>query len=214
MKRTLLVEGRDDKHVVLHISQKRGIDLCRDEISCCGGLERLLARIPVEIKNTKAGAIGIVVDADDDLSSRWTSIRDRLRQAGYSSVPKQPRRSGTVISSPPGDSVLPRIGIWIMPDNDTGGTLEDFLTLLVPSHPTNSLFNHARHSVSRIPDDDVQFPPSARSKAVIHTWLAWQQEPGRPFGVAITKKFLDPDSPGVDDFVSWLHTLFTDQASN
>lgn len=209
MKRTLLVEGRDDKHVVLQISQKRGIGLCRDEISCCGGIDRLLGRIHVEIKNSKEGAVGIIVDADDDLSSRWTSIRDRLCQAGYSNVPKQPDRSGTLIASPSEDPVLPSIGIWIMPDNNTGGTLEDFLSVLVPSHPANSLFEHAQHSVLSIPDGDVLFPERARSKAVIHTWLAWQQEPGRPYGVAITKKFLDADSPGVDDFVSWLRTLFT-----
>lgn len=209
MKRALLVEGRDDKHVVLHIAQKRGIGLRRDEISCCGGIERLLDRIRVEIKNTKAGAIGVVVDADDDLPSRWTSIRDRLCQAGYSSVPTQPCRTGTVVSPPPEGSVLPKIGVWIMPDNDTSGTLEDFLTLLVPSHPENSLFEHAQNSVYSIPDDAVLFPKRAKAKALIHTWLAWQEEPGRPYGVAITKKFLDPNAPRVDVFVSWLNALFT-----
>lgn len=210
MKRVLLVEGRDDKHVVLHISQNRGIGLGEDEIICCGGIERLLERIRVEIKNTKAGAIGVVVDADDNLPSRWTSIRDRLCQAGYDCVPTQPCRTGTVVSSPPGDSVLPRIGVWVMPDNDTGGTLEDFLTLLVPSHPANSLFEHAQRSVSNIPDDAVLFPTRARGKALIHTWLAWQEEPGKPYGLAITKKFLDADAPRVDDFVSWLRSLFAD----
>lgn len=209
MKRVLLVEGRDDKHVVLHISRTRHINLRKEEVSCCGGIEKLLARIRVEIKNTKLGVIGIIVDADDDVASRWESIRNRLREAGYSGVPRQPLRTGTLISAPSGDSTLPRVGVWIMPDNDTRGTLEDFLALLVPSYPENMLFKHVEYSVAGIPSNAVLFPTHVKSKAIIHTWLAWQKEPGNPFGIAITKKFLDSNAPRADDFVSWLKALFT-----
>lgn len=45
-------------------------------------------------------------------------------------------------------------------------------------------------------------------KAMIHTWLAWQREPGRPMGLAITKRFLDPEAPSAMEFVAWVRRLF------
>jgi len=39
-------------------------------------------------------------------------------------------------------------------------------------------------------------------------WLAWQQEPGKPLGTAITARFLDPTVAQVDVLVSWLNRLY------
>ena len=50
--------------------------------------------------------------------------------------------------------------------------------------------------------------PLDEPKAVIHTWLAWQEEPGRPFGTAIKARFLDPSVPEVDVLTAWLKRLF------
>jgi hypothetical protein len=47
-----------------------------------------------------------------------------------------------------------------------------------------------------------------RSKAIIHTYLAWQDEPGRPMGPAITKQALQPDTNIARSFTSWLIQLF------
>ena len=57
-------------------------------------------------------------------------------------------------------------------------------------------------------DDEHVLKPLDEPKAVIHTWLAWQKEPGRPFGTAITARFLDPNVPEVDVLVAWLKRLF------
>jgi hypothetical protein len=46
------------------------------------------------------------------------------------------------------------------------------------------------------------------SKANIHTWLAWQEEPGKPMGQAITAKYLNPKSKQAELFVNWLRALF------
>ena len=210
MKRILLVEGRDDLHVVLHLSRARGICLRSDEVVCCGGIESLLDRVRIDIMNTKEGILGIIVDADDDVTARWESIRNRLHRAGYRDIPREPERTGTIIAAPSGDSRLPLIGVWIMPDNNAHGNLEDFLSFLVPSYPNNRLFEYAQHCVMSIPDDALLFPVPARSKAVMHTWLAWQEEPGKPLGLAITMRFFDSDSPRVNDFVAWLRELLGD----
>ena len=93
-----------------------------------------------------------------------------------------------------------------MPNNQTSGILEDFLHFLVPQ--PNILFDHAKASVAAIPEGERRFKQLAEPKAIIHTWLAWQKDPGLPFGTAITARFLDPSVPEVDVLVAWLKRLF------
>ena len=93
-----------------------------------------------------------------------------------------------------------------MPDNESKGILEDFLRFLVPTD--SQLFEHVKSSVASIPEAERRFSQLAEPKAVIHTWLAWQQEPGKPLGTAITAKFLDPNVEQVDVLVAWLKLLF------
>jgi hypothetical protein len=54
-------------------------------------------------------------------------------------------------------------------------------------------------SVAAIPEAERRFGPLAEPKAIIHTWLAWQKEPGKPLGTAITARFLDPNVAEVAD---------------
>jgi len=84
-----------------------------------------------------------------DLAARWQSLRDRLIDLGYPGVRKDPDPQGTVLE-PPADGLLPRVGIWIMPDNQTTGILEDFLLSLVP--PESRLYAHVRASIASIPE--------------------------------------------------------------
>ena len=45
-------------------------------------------------------------------------------------------------------------------------------------------------------------------KAIIHTYLAWQDEPGYPLGKAITAQSLRPETPIAREFTNWLTRLF------
>ena len=202
----LLVEGTDDEHVLKHICGNRGIPHL-DEVEKYDGIEKLIESIGVRLSllNGEGDVVGVVIDADTNIGSRWQSIRDRITDIGYQNVPDQPDSDGTILDSPSG-TLLPRLGVWIMPNNQTSGILEDFLRFLVPQ--PNILFDHARDSVKTIPEGERRFKPLDEPKAVIHTWLAWQKEPGRPFGTAITARFLDPDVPEVDVLVAWLKRLF------
>lgn len=47
-----------------------------------------------------------------------------------------------------------------------------------------------------------------KTKAYLHTWLAWQEEPGKPMGQAITKKYVDAQAPHAQLLISWLRQLF------
>jgi hypothetical protein len=203
-KKILLVEGTDDEHVIKHLCGQRGVQRL-DEITPLGNAERLLETFPVRLKESDLEALGVVIDADTDLAARWQSLRDRLRSAGYPDVPDDPDPAGTVLDPPP-RPLLPRVGIWIMPDNQTRGILEDFLRFLVPSG--SRLFGHVETSVATIPEEEKRFSQLAQPKAIIHTWLAWQKDPGKPLGTAITAKFLDPNVAQVDVLVAWLNRLF------
>lgn len=203
-KKVLLVEGTDDVHVIKHICGNRGVNPI-DEIAPQQSVEQLLENLPVRLKESDIEVLGIVLDADTDFAGRWEALKHRLTQAGYGNVPQHPDPSGTILS-PPANTLLPRFGVWIMPDNQSAGILENFLRFLVPAG--SQLFCHAQSSVASIPVAERRFNELDEPKAVIHTWLAWQAEPGRPLGTAITAKFLDPNVPTVDVLVAWLNALF------
>ena len=203
-RKILLVEGKDDEHVLKHICGNRGIPTLTS-VEPIGDAEKLLQNFPIRLKASKeeGDAVGVVIDADTDLDARWQSIRDRLVNVGYKNTPQQPDPNGTVLP-PPHGTLLPRAGIWIMPDNKTPGILEDFLRFLIPQ--PDALLDHAIASVNSVPEQ--RFSDLDKPKAVMHTWLAWQKEPGRPYGTAITARFLDAGLPQANVLVGWLRRLF------
>lgn len=204
-KKILLVEGIDDEHVLKHLCGNRGVPLL-DDVKEHGGVDRLLESFPVRLKASDFNDIvGVVIDADTDMTSRWQSLRDRLIGVGYEAVPDNPAHDGTILD-PPAGKLLPRVGIWVMPDNQSKGILEDFLRFLVPEG--SRLFEHVKSSVATIPEGERRFSQLTEPKAIIHTWLAWQEEPGKPLGTAITARYLDPGVAQVDVLVSWLRRLF------
>jgi hypothetical protein len=204
-RRILLVEGSDDEHVLKNICGMRGVPLL-DEIKNHEGVVQLLQSIPVRLNLSQDGDIvGVVIDADANIASRWQSLREALNRLGYQSIPTTPAPEGTIVPPPEG-TILPRVGIWIMPDNQTDSILEDFLRFLVPEE--SPLFEHVQSSVAAIPDNERLFGKLAEPKAIIHTWLAWQEDPGNPYGLAIKAGYLDSTVSQVDVLVSWLNRLF------
>jgi hypothetical protein len=80
----------------------------------------------------------------------------------------------------PGTPHRPMFGAWIMPDNGSTGALEDFAAELVPASDT--LWRRAGEAVDAIPKEERRFSEVRRSKVHMHTWLAWQEHPGSPWG--------------------------------
>jgi len=205
-RRILLVEGVDDEHVMRHICGNHGIPRL-DEIKQHGGAPELLESVPVRIKASEEGdAVGVVIDADTNMRRRWQSIRDRVTTMGYDNVPALPTTGGTILQPPEG-TLFPRLGFWIMPDNRTDGILEHFLGFLIPQ--PNPLLDRVENCVAGIPDGELRFRRLEDGpKAIIHTWLAWQREPGMPYGTAISERFLDPNIAQAHVLASWLRRLF------
>lgn len=206
MKKILLVEGPDDEHVFKNLCGRHGFPLL-DEVRPHGGYTALLDAIPTRLKESDIESLGIVIDADTDLASRWAAVSDRLRKGGYE-VPQDPERSGLVLPSPQG-TLLPRVGVWIMPDNNLPGILEDFIRDLVPAG--DHLYGYAEQCVAGIDTAEKLFRDLDLPKVHIHTWLAWQDEPGKPLGQAITRGILDADSAKALEVVAWLKRLYIQQ---
>ena len=205
-RKILLVEGNDDEHVLKHICGNRGIPIL-DQVIPHDGDRDLLKSLSSRLQFSQEGdSIGVVIDADTNLDARWQSIGDRLVKAGYTTVPEKPGLHGTILD-PPGGTLLPKAGIWIMPDNRTSGILENFLHFLIPQ--PNELLEHATACVESIANP--LFNQNDKPKAIMHTWLAWQEEPGKPYGTAITARYLNPTVPQVDVLVSWLIRLFVEE---
>jgi len=147
---------------------------------------------------------GIVVDANGDVDARWASIRNILLSEGYPEAPDSPAPDGTILSAPG----RARVGAWLMPDNASPGMLEDFAARLIPAD--DYLWARAAEVVDGIPDEHRRFAAGHRSKAVVHTWLAWQETPGSPMGQAIGQGSLPATAPDALRFVAWLRRLMID----
>lgn len=208
LRKVLLVEGRDDEHVVRNLCGRRG-SLWIDDVKAHNGVNELLEAIPRRVL-ASAGehVIGVILDADDNIGGRWQSIMDRLAASGYRDLPKQPSPGGAIIT-PEYNPLLSRFGVWIMPDNQSPGILEHFLHPLMP--PESRLVAHVQSSVASIPLEEVKFSDLARPKVLLHTYLAWQADPGCPYGTAIKSNFLNPNTHEVDAFMAWLNRLYASE---
>ena len=200
-KRKLLVEGSDDKHVFLALCAKFDI-LQNFEIIDCKGIDNLLEQIPARLKEPDTETLGFVVDADSNLLLRWNSLKQLLSAQGFN-IPEDLPENGLIVLV----SGQISIGIWIMPDNNLNGMLEDFLSFLVPSN--DSLLPIVKEHLSSIETKKLnKYKPIHKSKAIIHSWLAVQEDPGTPMGLSITKRYLSTDDVICLKFVGWMKELF------
>ncbi|WP_143324367.1 DUF3226 domain-containing protein [Caulobacter sp. FWC2] len=201
MSQYLLVEGNDDSHVIWSLLEKHKVD---ENFSVLDkkGIEKLLQVLPVQLKSSGVKSVGVVIDADVNIAGRWASLRSIASRAGYTKFPDEPLAGGTIVE----EEGMPRLGAWLMPDNTASGMLEDFAAFLIPGD--DKLLARARSALQAIPPDDKRFVGAHDSKALIHTWLAWQEDPGTPMGLAITKKYLDGDCEKAVEFSTWMSKLF------
>ncbi len=215
----LLVEGSADYNFFGHLFVKRklyekqgktiipkGFETCPagDWVGVLNGLAQITDK-DVEI-------LGIIVDADTDLRQRWKDIKDKLQEFELDyTLPVDPAPQGWTSDPQEGKK---RLGIWIMPNNKTKGILEDFIIRMRHDNEDNQrLWGHVEHSINTLPDGPRFDESKDLAKAQVATWLAWQEEPGHPMGLAVSMGYVDAHSETVDDFINWLKRLFQLQPS-
>ena len=208
----LVVEGRDDEHAIRHLLVRHGIDY--DEapvagwfpsLTPAGGREKLLEGVTTTVSLSNGRAVGFVLDANSSPRDRWNAMVSRLRELDVE-TPEAIPPDGFVGESP---TYRARVGVWLMPDNQQGGALEHFLKTLIREDP---LIKHARDSTARARDFGARYPDDDNgvAKAVLHAWLAWQENPGLPYGSAIRARYFRHDSPVAERFVGWFRRVFGD----
>ena len=195
--KVLLVEGQDDKHVIRHLCARRQLTPTLDVLDK-DGVNNLLSSISPEIKAPGRKVVGIVIDANDDLASRWTAVAHRLRQANID-PPNEPDPAGTII---PG---RPHVGIWLMPNNRVPGELEDFVERMIPVD--DPVWPRSREYIDAIPDADRKFAEGKKLRAQLYAWLATRKSPNL-MGLAIKVGDLRVDNELSEAFIDWLRRLF------
>ncbi len=130
-KSLLLVEGIDDQHVVWALCKSHAVaenftvKRPKEQEAKADGIDQLLLILEKQVYAEKFVAIGIMLDANSDINGRWQSILNRIHKINPNyQLPNTPDKTGTIIESP--DGYAPRLGIWLMPDNQLSGELEDF----------------------------------------------------------------------------------------
>lgn len=198
----LLVEGNDDQHVIWALCEKFNVKENFDIIDC-EGIDKLLEQVPVRFKQSGIDTVGIIIDADIDLNSRWDSLKVMLDKLGFQMPDVLPQNGLIAMNN---DSK--KVGVWIMPNNNTNGMLEDFINFLVPSD--DKLLPIVNSTLNSIEEQQLnKYSLTHKSKATIHSWLSLQEDPGTPMGLGITKRYLTTDKETCKMLIEWISNLFS-----
>lgn len=209
--RRLLVEGADDERVIPELMEANGViwgEKKEDavvKIESYDGIENLLAKgaIETELKASGLKMLGVMVDANGDADKTWSRVRDRC-------LPSFPKLRKTL----PEEGLIAqgenekRLGVWVMPNNRSRGMMETFLTYLVPNENDPVLAWTEQAGVTAKESHGAPYKDVHADKAKIHTWLAWQDPPGRQLHDAVKHRILQPKSAHAAPFVKWFRSLY------
>ena len=209
-QKVLLVEGRQDVRVIPELIEANGVDWGPRRspivyIRDYDGYQKLVDPdvISTELQASGLSALGIMLDADDNPSGRWQSIRSACLKS-VPDIPEALPEEGLIHTAPNGI----KFGIWIMPDNKMRGMLETFLTYTLPDG-NELLWQFAQEVAQEAKSKGAVFTDAHLDKANIYTWLAWQNPPGRQLHQAIMERILNPNHPNAQRFVTWFRALYS-----
>lgn len=211
--KVLLVEGAGDEGVIKEILNEWNVPCpC---IKACGSDAQVFQALKLYLSNPgQYKTIGVIVDADINPVGRLQRFVQVLNASKRFRLDENnPLTAEGLIT----DGVVvdaARVGLWVMPDNQSHGMLEDFLAVMADTaHP--ELMVESESAISNIESKGLQqYTPRHRPKAKIHTYLAWQKDPGSTLPQAIQKHYLDVSSENARPFVSWINRLFWEKQAN
>lgn len=211
---SLMVEGNNDLHVICALLMRHGISMdkgarpvelmiAKDASTGAEGVVPLLTNMSDAIRNSTDRAIGFVLDVDLACNKRWDEVCVCLKSVGIAPPSKCP--ADGFIGQMPGYPFP--YGVWMMPDCVLDhGKLEHLLKTLVPAG--DPLWPLAETSTDMAKSKGAKFRDVDRVKAITHCWLAWQEEPGVPFGRAVTSEYFRHDSAEAKAFLRWMKKLY------
>ncbi|MFM8342078.1 MAG: DUF3226 domain-containing protein [Methylomonas sp.] len=173
-----------------------------------GNLINNLPIILASLEDNSTEKLGIILDADyppdnsGGFSQRHNKVTEKLLEMGYV-IPNNPKyQQGDIFTHADG---LPNVGLWIMPNHQNDGMLEDFVENLITDTTQSSLLQHAVEAINNLPNKLFNSQLHT-SKAKVFTWRAWQHKPGCSLSRALHKNILDRNQ--ASNFEAWLTNTF------
>jgi hypothetical protein len=212
----LLVEGVNDCHAVIQliwlVYQSDPVFGLHE----CGSDDKVLQSLASRVVSTrpKQKILGLILDSDIEGVHPEQVIQSRMDQlravvGTHYQLPKLFPDGGLIvdpISSRPDADRLPKLGVWLMPDNKAYGMFEDLLMKSL----SDDIASYTAAVVRKSKVDGVgRFRDSHLSKAVIRTYMAWQDPPDVQYlGLAIKRGTFQRIEAECKPFLAWLEQLF------
>ncbi len=211
----LLVEGVNDCHAVFQLMWLiQGADPVFG-IHECGNDDKVLISLAARVVSSrpKQKGLGLILDADIEGVAPEDVVGARLQQMAarvgtYYPLPTLFPDEGLVldpIASRPDADRLPKLGVWLMPNNKAWGMFEDLLMRSLSDYATD----YTTKVVQQARQDGVaKYKDAHLSKAVIRTYMAWQNPDVQYLGIAIQTGVFEKIEAECKQFVEWLERLF------
>ena len=198
-ERLLLVEGPDDRHLLEALIHHWPDDAHPDiQFIVAHGASAFRAKIDaIRIAAGRDGrnlrAIGIVRDADQDAAGAWRSVRDAVASSNL-----QPPDRHAAFSD-----ASPNVGIFIMPDGVSKGTLETLCRHSVADEPAAGCVERYLTCL----DEHDAMSSRNRDKSFAHAYLASRRDPVARVGEAGRQGVWNFDHPAFEALDSFLRSL-------
>ena len=218
----LLVEGDADKSFFEIIIKKLSLnttvkvalpkEVNNDEYNSKEGVFNLLEILLSQLDDGQFSHIAAIIDSDyirhgqgyQKTIARISTIIDPL---GFELKEAESTQNGLCFKHSDG---LADFGLWIMPDNQNEGMLEDWIKSCI-KEDESTLFQQASDAVESI--SDPKFKEHLISKAEVATWLAWQKKPGHGLYGALNDDLLDNTQLLFQAMEQWLKAIYLTPSS-
>lgn len=136
-----------------------------------------------------------VLDADaqkngEGHTATLQRFTNKIKNSGYSSTANNTDKLHIFTHSH-----LPSLGLWIMPNNQNDGCLEDWIKSCISDEETPFL-KEAQNATQSLITPRFQ----NATKAEIYTWLAWQKKPALNLHTVLDKTLLNPQAESYLEF--------------
>ena len=215
--RILLVEGKADEAFYKEVCRIRELNIdvkvappreLGGAFNSKGGVLDLLPALLNQLPDGRVERLGVIVDADYKSSNglgyeeTFARIATLFGQYGFAHA-KDSNSSGAIFKS--ADN-LPDIGLWVMPDNQGEGMLEDWIKKVI-INTEDELMSAAVAATQSVVQK--KFKSIHVAKAEIATWLAWQEKPGNGLEYTVKMGLLDLNAQHFSAFSNWLQEIYT-----
>lgn len=192
--RLLVVEGDDEINFFKKLLNVIGI-ADRVDIRQSGGKDQFKKRMPaftVASGFRKLEMIAVIRDADENANDAFKSVTGVLRKIGL----KTPDKPGGYSSG------VPMVGVFIMPDNSSGGMLEDLCLDTVKDHEAMNCVDEFIACTKRLKEG-----PKNISKAKVQAFLATRSRDVNSLGLGAQMGYWNLESEKLQPLINFLNRL-------